>query len=110
MHETFFQWGTFRVQLHHQRYAEETDSTEGKIEVENPAPRGVLDEQASNQRSGNGAKGPRNLVDTSIDRPLTEWHNVCHDDEAQSEDTTTSNPLNCATSQQFIEIMGEATE
>lgn len=110
MHEPFFQWGAFRVQSHHQRYAEETDSTEGKIEVEDPTPCGVLDEQAANQWSSNGAKGPGYLVDTSVDRPLTEWHNVCHDDQAQSEDTTTTNSLNCATGQQFIEILGEATE
>lgn len=82
MHEPFLQWGAFRVQPHHQRCDEETDSTEGKIEVEDPAPGGVLDKEAPNQRSGDGAKGPGNLVDTSEDRPLTEWHNVCYNDQA----------------------------
>ena len=110
MHEPFFQWGAFRVKPHHQGYAEKTDSAEGKIEVEDPAPGGVLDKEAPNQRSANGAKGPGNLVDTHVDRPLTEWHDVCYDDQAQSDDTTTSNSLNCATGQQLTEILGEATE
>ena len=70
----------------------------------------MLDKQAANQRSRNRAESPGYLVDTSVDRPLTEWHNVCHNDQAQSEDTTTTNSLNCATSQQFIEVLGEATK
>ena len=98
------------MQPHYQRYAEKTDSAKGKIEVENPAPCGVLDKQAPDQRASNGAKGPRDLVDTSVDRPLTERHNVCHNDQAQGEDTTTSNSLNSATSQQLIEVLREAAE
>lgn len=98
------------MQPHYQRYAEETDSAKRKIEVENPSPSGVLHEKASDQRSSNGAKGPGDLVDTGVDRPLTERHNVCHDNQAQGEDTTTSNSLNCATSQQLIEVLGQAAE
>ena len=87
------------MQPHHQGYVEKPDFAEGKIEVEDSASGGVLDKQTPNRRSGNGVKGSGNLVDIHVDRPLTEWHNVCYDDQAQSEDTTTSNSLDCATGQ-----------
>lgn len=110
MHEPFLHWGALHVKPHYQRYAQETDPAERKINVEDPAPRGMRDKQAPNQRAGSGTQEPGNLDDTYIDRPLTEWYNVRHDYSAQGEDTATSHSLNCATRQQLIETLGEAAK
>lgn len=50
------------------------------------------------------------MVDPYIDRPLPEGYNVCHDYSAQSEDTSASDALNCATRQQLIKVLGEAAK
>lgn len=70
----------------------------------------MLDQQAPNQRYSNGANDPGDLVDTTVDRSLRKWHNVGHDDQAQGENTATSNCLNSATGQQLIESPREAAE
>ncbi len=64
---------------------EDCDSTDGQIDVETPAPRNLVSEGTTHERSRNGCEPVHSTNNPSVDRSLVERYSVCDDDEGAGE-------------------------
>ncbi|KAI4158406.1 MAG: hypothetical protein LQ342_007447 [Letrouitia transgressa] len=98
------------TRLDDERYHYETQCTEGKVDVKDPAPSGVLSDDSADQRSANRPGGPGKLQYNVIFRSLSERNDIRGNNKHQHDNSPTSDTLDGPPSEKLREIVGETTD
>ncbi|KAL9122904.1 MAG: hypothetical protein Q9187_000534, partial [Circinaria calcarea] len=81
-----------------------------QIDVENPAPRNVLNDQATKHRSQCSPKGDQAKDQSQVVPSLSQGHQITHDNFDQDVNTTSTDALDRSSSNQHVNVTGPAAD
>ncbi|KAL9120565.1 MAG: hypothetical protein Q9187_002874, partial [Circinaria calcarea] len=98
------------VDLQEQDQEDQGGASNRQIDVENPAPRNVLNDQATKYRSQCSPKGDQAKDQSQVVPSLSQGHQITHDNFDQDVNATSTDALDRSTSNQHVNVTGPAAD